>query len=155
VQFRILGPDLRELRTIADKVGRVMRSNPHLRNVNNDWGDLSKTVQVAVDQNKARRLGLSTQDVSTAQTLLRGAIITDYREGTDLIPVVARAVAAEREDIMDLPQIEIQSALGRTVLLSQIATIRYVLEEPTIWRRNRIPELAVPGEIAGSMQAPT
>jgi multidrug efflux pump len=155
VQFRILGPDPRELRTIADKVGRVMRSNPHLRNVNNDWGDLSKAVQVAVDQNKARRLGLSSQDVSTAlQTLLRGAIITDYREGTDLLPVVARAVAAERQDIMDLPQIEIQSALGRTVPLSQIATIRYGLEEPTIWRRNRIPELAVRGEIADSMQAP-
>src|SRR5206468_12776500 len=139
---RILGPDPRELRTIAAKVRQVMQSNPHLRNVNNSWGNLSKTVQVTIDQNKARLLGLSSQDVSTAlQTLLRGATITDYREGTDLIPVIARAVAAERHDIADLPQIDIQSASGRAVPLSQIATIHYGLEEPTLWRRNRTPEL--------------
>ena len=155
VQFRVLGPDPRELRAIAAEVRQVMWANPHLRNVSDSWGNLSKAVQVTIDQNKARLLGVSSQDVSTAlQTLLQGARTTDYREGTDLIPVVARAVAAERQDIADLPQVDLQSASGRTVPLSQVAAIRYGLEEPTVWRRNRTPELVVRGEIADGMQAP-
>jgi multidrug efflux pump len=71
-----------------------------------------------------------------------------------LIPVVARAVAAERQDIANLPQVDIPSASGHTVPLSQIATIRYALEEPTLRRRNRTLELVVRGEIADNMQAP-
>ena len=144
-----------QLRAIALEVRKVMRANPHMRNVNDSWGNLSRSVQVTLDQDKARLLGLSSQDVSNAlQTILTGLTVTEYREGNDLIPVVARAVTAERKDLGDLPQIDIQSASGRTVPLSQVATITYAMEEPILNRRNRTPSLAVRGDIADGAQAP-
>ncbi len=155
VQFRVTGPDPAELRRIAREVRQAMRANPHLRNVSDSWGNLAKSVQVTVDQDKARMLGLSSGDVAAAlQTVLTGFAVTDYREGTDLIPVVARATDAERQDLGNLAQIAIRAPNGRTVPLAQIATVSYGLEEPILYRRNRTPELAVRGDIADGMQAP-
>ena len=154
VQFRILGPDRSELRRIAAHVRQAMRANPHLRNVNDDWGNLGKSVRIEIDQDKARRLGLSGQDIAaTVQTLLQGAVATQYREGTDLIPVVARATPAERRDLADLSDIDIRAANGQSVPLSQIASVHPLLEEPTLIRRDRLPALTVRGDIADGTQA--
>jgi len=155
VQFRIRGPDPETLRGIAGEVRQEMRANPHLRNVNDNWGNLGKSVRIDVDHDKARRLGLSDQDIAaTVQTLLQGTAASQYREGTDLIPIVVRATAAERLDLASLPQASIRTADGRSVPLSQIASVSPVLEEPTLVRRNRLPSLTVRGDIADGTQAP-
>ena len=65
VQFRITGPDPEELRRIAATLRGVMRSSPAIRTVSDNWGSLGKTVTIDLDQDKARLLGLSSQDVST------------------------------------------------------------------------------------------
>src|SRR6185312_13241096 len=100
VQFRVMGPDAGQLREIAARVGQAVRANPHVGRVTDDWGARSLRVSVTLDQSKARLLGLSSEDVSvTLQTLLGGTVVTDLREGTDLIPVVVRAAEAERGDL--------------------------------------------------------
>lgn len=155
VQFRIIGPDPMELRHIAGVVRTVMRANPHIRNISDNWGNPSKMVDVAVDQDKARLLGLSSEDIATTlQTLQQGSPITQYREGTDLIPVVARADARERQDLAGLADADITAADGHVVPLGQVARIRYGLEQPTLWRRDRTPMLIVRGDIADATQAP-
>ena len=72
VQFRVSGPDPAELRHIAGKVRQVMRVNPHIRNVSDSWGNRAKVVGVAVEQDKAQLLNLSSEDIATTlQTLER------------------------------------------------------------------------------------
>ena len=155
VQFRVVGADAEELRRIAGRVRQVMRANPHIRNVSDSWGNRAKVVGVAVDQDKARLLDLSSEDIATTlQTLEHGLAITQYREGTDLIPVVARATATERQDLSGLPDVDITAANGHVVPLSQVARVTYGLEEPTLWRRNRTPMLIVRGDIGDTTQAP-
>ncbi len=155
VQFRIVGPDPMELRRIARDVRTVMRANPHIRNVSDNWGNPSKMVDVEVDQDKARLLGLSSEDIATTlQTLQQGVTITQYRQGTDLIPVVARADAHERQDLAGLADADITASDGHAVPLGQVARIRYGLESPTLWRRNRTPMLIVRSDIADATQAP-
>ena len=60
----MLGEDLRALRDYAGRVAAVMRAQPSLRNVNYDWNDLVKSVRVEIDQDRARALGISSQDVA-------------------------------------------------------------------------------------------
>jgi multidrug efflux pump subunit AcrB len=43
VNFRVMGPDPDQLRTIANQVQAVMRANPHTRQVNQDWGERTPT----------------------------------------------------------------------------------------------------------------
>ncbi len=155
VQFRVTGPDPAVLRRIASVVGQTMRDDPHIGNVSDNWGNLGKSVEVDIDQDKARLLGLSSQDVSqTLQTLLQGVTVTQYRENLDLIPVVLRAVESERHDLGDLSNVTIRGSNGRMVPLSQVATIRPLMEEAFFERRGRLPALTVRGDIVDNAQAP-
>ena len=108
-----------------------------------------------MDQNKARLLGLTSEDVSLAvQTLTGGTAITKYREGTDLIPVVGRAIAAERGDLAALRDIEIPLPTSGAVPIGQIANVTYDLEEPELWRRDRTLAMTVQTDIVDGTQAP-
>jgi multidrug efflux pump len=156
VQFRIIGPDPLELRRIGAGVREAMRAAPDIRNISDNWDTMGKAVTISLDQDKARLLGVTSEDVAnTLQTLQQGATITQYREGTDLIPVVARAIPGERQDIGAIGQVTIPSSVaGRAVPLAQIAQIGWGLEQPVAWRRNRTPMLLVRGDTLPGIQAP-
>ncbi len=155
VQFRITGPDAMRLRDIAGDVGRVMRASPLIRNVSDNWGQMGKQATVVLDQDKARIMGLSSEAVAnTLQTLQQGATITQYREGTDLIPLVARAIPSERQDIAGLGDVTVTSVNGRAVPLAQVATVSWGLEQPVAWRRDRTPMLVVRADTMPGVQAP-
>ena len=95
VQFRVLGKDPQQIRQIAEQVREVVRANPHTRDVNFDWHEMSKSVEMDIDRARARALGLAPSDVArTMDTFLNGVTIGEVRERNDLIPVVARAMAA-------------------------------------------------------------
>ena len=124
--------------------------DPHL-----DWGEQVKSIRLEVDQDRARALGLTPQDVAqTLQTLLSGYTVTQYREGIEHIDVVARAVASERLQLHRLPALTITTRNGVAVPLSQIARLNYEYEEPILWRRNRDIVLTVRGDVVDRVQAP-
>ena len=155
VQFRVIGPDPLKVRSIAEDVRKVMAANRKLIDPHLDWNEQSKSIQLEVDQDRARAIGLTPQDVAqTLQTLLTGFTVTQYREGIESIDVVARAVSAERLDLNRLPSLTISTRNGVAVPLSQIARIKYQYEEPILWRRNRDLVLTVRGDIIDGVQAP-
>jgi multidrug efflux pump len=155
VQFRVIGPDPLKVRDIAEDVRKVMAGNKKLLDPHLDWGEQAKSIRLEVDQDRARAIGLTPQDVAqTLQTLLTGFSVTQYREGIETIDVVARAVPAERLDIGRLPSLTISTRNGVVVPLSQIARIKYHYEEPILWRRNRDLVLTVRGDIVDGVQAP-
>lgn len=155
VQFRVVGPDPARVREIAHRVRDVMRQNPHTRDAQLEWDEPSKVVRLRVDQDRARALGLTPQDVSaTLQTLLTGVPVSQYREGIELIDVVARAVPEERLKLDALPDLTIITPAGNAVPLSQVATAAYEQEEPILWRRDRETVLTVRADVADGVQAP-
>jgi multidrug efflux pump len=154
VQFRVIGKDLEKLRDISYQVRDIVRANPHTREVNLQWDQKTKVAKLVVDQAKSRALGVDPTTLSqTLGTLLNGSTITQYREGTELIDVVARAVPAERLALGGIEDINILTR-GGAVALSQIAKVEYELEEPIIWRRERDPFIAVRADIRDNTQAP-
>ncbi len=156
VQFRVIGPGPAEVRRIAADVRAVMVANPHTVEPQFDWNEQAKTVQVTLDQDRIRALGLNTADVSnTLQTLLSGVKLTEYREGTELIDVILRAPAAERADASALGDLTVLLPGGGAVPLNQLAEVSYDFEEPILWRRNRDMALTVRADIVAGVQAPT
>jgi multidrug efflux pump len=155
VQFRVIGPDPLKVRTIADEVRTVMVENPKIIDPHLNWGEEVKSIRLEVDQDRARALGLTPQDVSQMlQTLLSGYVVTQYREGIEHIDVVARAVPSERLELDRLPSLTIATRNGVAVPLSQIARLKYEFEEPILWRRNRDIALTVRGDVIDHVQAP-
>ena len=155
VQFRVVGPDPMKVRGIAEQVRAVMAQNPKVIDPHLNWGEQVKSIRLEVDQDRARALGLTPQDVSqTLQTLLTGYTVTQYREGIESIDVVARAVPAERLELDRLPGLTIATTNGVAVPLSQVARLNYEYEEPILWRRNRDIVLTARGDIVDNVQAP-
>jgi len=157
VQFRVMGDDLLQLREQAAAVATMMRANPHLQNINLDWNEKVKSVRVEVDQDRARQLGTSTQEIAQIlQAWLNGIALTQYREGDQLIDVVWRGrQAAEAQSLNALPDLELPLAGGRHVPLAQVARLVPVLEEGIVWRRNRVPTMIVRADMADTSQPAT
>jgi len=156
VQFRVMGPDPKKLREIGAEVRQIMRQNPNARDVQFDWNEQAKVIRLEVGQERARALGLTPQEISfTLQALLAGYKIAEYREGIDLIPVVARAAPSERLNLDGFSDLTIPTRGGVRVPISQIARIHYDFEDPILWRRNRDYVLTVRADVAQGVQPPT
>ncbi|MDD3529778.1 MAG: efflux RND transporter permease subunit [Gallionellaceae bacterium] len=148
VQFRVSGADIPALRQYAHQVADVMRRNPNVSNVQFDWDEASKIVRVLIDQDKARLVGVSSQDVATfLNATLVGAAATSYREADRVIDVELRGAAAERLDLARLADLALPTRAGRSVPLAQVASIEYGFEPGMVWRRNRLPTITVRGNV--------
>jgi multidrug efflux pump len=155
VQFRVIGPDTRKVREIAYQVRDVMKANPNVRDVQLDWNEQSPYLKLVVDQDRARAMGLTPQDVSQALAMLiSGAQVTTVRDGIEKVGVVARAVPSERLDLAHVGDLTVTSRNGVAVPLQQIAKIEYSHEEPILWRRNRDMAITVRSDVNDGVQAP-
>ena len=153
VQFRIVGPDTQQVRAIAREVEAVVASSPKVRDVQFDWNDPVRTLKVDVDQDKARALGLAPADIAlVTQSVMNGATLSQLREREDLIDIVARAVPSERLDLDTLEDINIYTRDGTVVPVSQVARVKYELEEPVLWRRNRDMAITVRADVRDGEQ---
>jgi multidrug efflux pump subunit AcrB len=154
VQFRVVGADTQKVRAIAREVEKIVASSPKVRDVQLDWNDPVRTMKVELDQDKARALGLAPADVSfVTQTVMNGATLSQLREHEDLIDIVARAVPEERRNLDTLKDINLYTRQGTVVPLSQVARVKYALEEPVLWRRNRDMAITVRADVKDGEQA--
>ena len=155
VQFRVIGPDAITVRDIAYRVRDVVRQNPNVKDPQLDWNEQSPYLKLAVDQDRARALGLTPQDVSQALAMLiSGAPVTTVRDGIEKVGVVARAVPSERLDLGHIGDLTVTSRNGTAVPLNQVAKIEYAHEEPILWRRNRDMAITVRADVVDGVQPP-
>jgi len=154
IQYRISGDDMATLRRLADEIAAAMRQQPQISNVNFDWHELAKSVEINIDQEKARLLGVSTQDVAALLNMsLNGYTVTSYREGSKSVDVVLRGASGNRRELNGLPDLAIPTRSGRSVPLSQVAHLGYGFEPGLIWRRDRQPTITVRGNLYGPVEA--
>ncbi len=155
VQFRVSGSNIKQTLDLSHQIADIMRANSNLVNVQLNWEESSKVVKVNIDQAKARMMGISSVDIAN---VLNGAMqelyITEFREGIERIDLVARAPEIERTRLSHLPDMMMNTQSGKSIPLSQIATISSEFEQGVIWRRNRIPTITVRANLQGDLQAP-
>ena len=156
VQYRVSGPDVQKVRDLSQDFANVMGANPVLSNIIYDWNEPSRVVKVDVLQDKARQLGVSSQDIASALNgIVQGASVTQIRDYIYLVDVVGRAQVSERGSIETLQNLQLPGSNGKSVPLSAGANFRYELEQPTIWRRNRLPTVTIKAAIVGPTQPAT
>ncbi|MCU1750855.1 efflux RND transporter permease subunit [Pseudomonas sp. 6D_7.1_Bac1] len=156
VQFRVSGEHIDEVRALARKVAAKVRENPHVVNVHLDWEEPSKVVYLNVDQDRARALGVSTANLSKfLQSSLTGVSVSQYREDNQLIEILLRGTLHERTELSLLSSLAVPTDNGKSVALSQVATLEYGFEEGIIWRRNRLPNVTVRADIYDKEQPAT
>ena len=156
VQYRVSGPDIATVRARAQDLAGVIAQNPHLGDITFDWMEPSRVIKVAVLQDKARQLGVTSEDIATALNgIVDGTTITQVRDNIYLVNVVARAKSSERGSIETLQDLQLPASNGQSVPLAAIATFHYDLEPPVIWRRTRLPTITIKAGILDAVQPAT
>ena len=148
LQWRVVGPDLETLRSNALKLAEIVASHPGAKRVHFDWIEPARQLRIQIDQDSARRLGLTSQALAnTLSTAVSGSTVTQLRDDIYLINVVARADARDRIALDTLATLQVPVPGGRTAALSSFATFSYEQEQPQIWRRDRVPTLSVLADV--------
>jgi multidrug efflux pump subunit AcrB len=156
LKFRVSGPDLGMTRDFAHAFAQILGANTGTRNINYDWNEPAKVVRVEVDQDRARLLGISSQQLANnINAVLSGTTVTQLREATYLIDIVARAAPEERAKLETLRNLRLEASGGRNIPLAQVATLSYALEPPLIWRRQRLPTVTVQADTVAGVEAAT
>ena len=156
VQFRVSGADPKEVRVWADQAKEILRANPNMRGVNDNWNESIKVLKLDVDQDKARALGVSSQSIAQAsQVRLSGAVVGQYREGDRLIDIVLRQPLDERNAITDLASAYVPTATGRAIPLTQIAKVDFGWEPGVMQREDRLYAVTVQGDVVEGLQGAT
>ncbi|WP_421994642.1 efflux RND transporter permease subunit [Reyranella sp.] len=156
VQYRLSGPDIQQVRGLALQFAEVMASNPHLGNIVYDWNEPGMVLRIDVDQNRARQLGVSSQDISTVlNNVVGGSSITQVYDSIYIVDIVPRADRAERVAIETFQGLQLAGRNGQPVPLSAIATVQYTIEQPIVYRRDRQPTITLYASIGDDLQPAT
>ena len=156
VQFRIIGDDIQALRHWADEAKALMRANPSMTGVNDNWNESIKSVQLDLDQDKARALGVTSQSVAQAvRSQTSGTTVAQYREDDRLIDIVLRSPQSERATFEALNNAYVATASGRMVPVLQVAKPHLVWEPGVLWREGRHFAITVQGDVVDGVQGPT
>jgi multidrug efflux pump len=154
VQFRVIGPEMGTVRGISEQVAQVMRANPDTTNVQFDWDEpAERSVHFEVDQNRARQLNVSSQDIADyLQMTLTGYTITQFRERDKLISVDLRAPEQDRVDPSQIERLALPSPNGTAIPLAALGRFTYGLEYGVIWERDREPTITVQADVQHNAQ---
>lgn len=147
VAYRVSGPDESVLRGVGQQIETVLRPLPGVVQVRSDWGLRVPRVDVQIDQLKARRLGVSSEDVATSLSArYTGMDVSVLRDGDTPVPLVVRGSDAERARSQDLANTLIHPGNGLgPVPLSALATVSLGSEPSVVRRRDLERTLTVEG----------
>ncbi|MGO4311028.1 efflux RND transporter permease subunit [Pseudomonas sp. KB_15] len=153
IQYRISGKDIDQVRRHAIDLATELDKNPHIGEIIYDWNEPGKVLRIDIAQDKARQLGLSSEDVANLMNgIVSGQAVTQVDDDIYLINVVGRAVDSERGTPETLQNLQIVTPGGTSIPLLAFATVRYELEQPLVWRRDRLPTITIKAAIRDEIQ---
>ncbi len=153
IQYRVSGKDIDQVRKHAIDLATLLDKNPHIGQIIYDWNEPGKVLRIDINQDKARQLGLSSEDVAKLMnSIVSGTAVTQVNDDIYLINVVGRAENAERGSPETLQNLQIVTPQGVSIPLLAFATVRYELEQPLVWRRDRHPTITIKASVRDQIQ---
>ena len=153
IQYRVSGKDIDQVRKHAIDLATELDKNEHIGEIIYDWNEPGKVLRIDIAQDKARQLGLSSEDVAKLMnSIVSGSPLTQVNDDIYLINVVGRAVNSERGTPETLQNLQIVTPNGTSIPLLAFATVRYELEQPLVWRRDRLPTITIKASVRDEIQ---
>ncbi len=155
VEVRLSSKNSAALFNAVDSLKDEMEQIGGLRNIGDDWGQRIKQLDIRIDQARALRADISSQDIAISlQAGLSGLQLTEYREGEDVIPVLLRSNTSKQEDISRLEALSVfAQATGKSVSLRQVADIEVAWDASRIYRRDGLRTVTVGAQLEEGITA--
>tara|TARA_R110002094_G_scaffold134060_3_gene126385 strand:- start:256 stop:3309 length:3054 start_codon:yes stop_codon:yes gene_type:complete len=156
VQYRLSGPDIEVVRDTARDLAALMAADERLTSIVMNWNEPARVIRVNILQDKARQLGISATDIAGAlNAIYDGTEITQLRDATYLVDIVARGAPADRTSVEALGNLQLNATDGAVIPLRAVATFDFGTEQPVIHQRDRMPTITVKAAIATDDQPDT
>jgi multidrug efflux pump subunit AcrB len=143
LEARLIGPaDIAPdaLRQVAKGIVGEIEREPLAAYVRTDWRERVQKVVPEFNQERGRWAAVTREDLANAtKRAFDGRAIGLYRENDDLIPIVARHLEEERQNVSAIDVLQIQPA-GSTLSVPVAEVVDQIgtgWEDPLIWRRDR------------------
>jgi len=146
IQIRFSGEDQSEIRKLAEQAVEILRADGGAKGVRIDAREAVPVLRPRFSEAQARLAGITRSDLAAVfETTFSGRQVGVYREGDELLPIIARSPAEERADPDSIRDAQIYSPVaGRFIPVRQVVSdFSLELEEPIIVRRDRVPTITV------------
>jgi len=145
INLRVTGPDAKQLAAIGTKMQAIFREAGPMAELKDDWRNKVEYLDVIIDQDRARRAGVSRKDiVRSLEGFFDGLQATSLREGRDRIPIVFRGAPQDSKQLDRLRSVNVYPDRGeQTVPLEQVADFDLGWRYAERHRRNLEPTLTV------------
>ena len=156
VQYRVSAKSVPEARDAARGLAAILAAEPKLDSVAMDWNEPARMIRLVVNMDKARQLGITNEDISSAlAAVFSGVTITQIRDGTFLVNVTARGQDTDRHALESIRDLQLSTPSGSPIPLAALVTLEYGTEQPLIMQRDGRPTVTVMAGVAGSDQPAT
>lgn len=149
IEARFSGADPDVLRALAEQAKDILLADGRAVSVRDNWRERTKVIRPRFNEAMARRAGISKQDIDEVLlSSMSGRTVGIYRDGTHLLPIIARSPLAERDNLDALYDLQVYSnKLQRYVPITQVVTgFDLVWEDAQIQRRDRKRTITVMAE---------
>lgn len=140
IQARISGSDPNELRRLGDEVAAIYRADPDVKGIRTDWRERVKVVRAVLAEEQANLNGISRSMVAASlRQGFEGITAGVYRERDLLLPIIARAKDAQRNEIESLSGLQIWSPVAQQMIPLRQVVQRFEtdFEDEIVNRRDR------------------
>lgn len=149
IEARFSGADPDVLRALAEQAKEILLADGRAVSVRDNWRERTKVIRSRFNEAMARRAGISKQDIDEVLlSSMSGRTVGIYRDGTHLLPIIARSPLSERDNLDALYDLQVYSnKLQRYVPITQVVTgFDLVWEDAQIQRRDRKRTITVMAE---------
>lgn len=149
IQYRVSGENIETVRDIAYQLAKIISTEQQVGNINFDWIEPARAMYINIDQNQAKLLGISSEDLSmTLNRIVSGSNVTQIPDSIYLINVIMQSIAEEKASPSLLESLQIPNMSGQNIPITQFSSIEYKQEYPIIWRRDRLSTITVQANVA-------
>ena len=150
VAVKVFGEDFAEMNAAAGRIAAVLRRITGAEDVKVEQTEGLPMLDIAYDQDRAGRIGVSAQDVAdTVATAVGGREAGRISEGDRSFPVVIRLDDASRSNLEALGQTPVPTPSGAFVPLASVAQIKVVDGPNQISRENGKRRVVVQANVRG------
>ncbi|MFA6984330.1 MAG: efflux RND transporter permease subunit [Sedimentibacter sp.] len=150
ISISIKGDDIDTLKTIGDDFKKIIEKVEGTREVTTSYEDGIPQVQIIADRGIASQYGLTTAQIgnSVLNTLL-GSNVTKFKVNGDEIDIVLKGDNVYGESISYLEMLPVETPMGSSIPLSEVAEIRVEKGPISIQRENQVRVMTVSGSVVG------
>jgi len=147
VEIRIFGQKTDKIFKYVYKFQEKLKNIDGVYLVKNDWGSKTPRIKIKIDNAAAARLNLTSYDIlSSIRAGYAGEELSSYMEYTTIIPIIYRLEDSFRVG-KNIENLQLISANGKVIPLSEVAKTTLGFEYPKIFRRDNRLNVTIQGWI--------